>query len=83
MNLFSQFHENADKIPNSKAMGYLPKKWEKTADTPRVFPQKGAPSAGFFLLASVHAALEERGELDKTLGVTPRSLIPAACITLA
>jgi hypothetical protein len=29
MNLFSQFHENADKIPNSKAMGYLPKKWEK------------------------------------------------------
>ena len=29
MNLFSQFHENADKIPNSKAMGYLPKKWKK------------------------------------------------------
>jgi hypothetical protein len=26
MNLFSQF---ADKILNSKAMGYLPKKWEK------------------------------------------------------
>jgi hypothetical protein len=50
--------------------------------TPRVFPKKRAPSAGFFLLASVHAALEERGELDKTLGVTPRSLIPAACITL-
>ena len=32
MNLFSQFHENADKIPNSKAMGYLPKKWEKTPE---------------------------------------------------
>jgi hypothetical protein len=29
MNLFSQFHENADKIPNSKAMGYLPKKGKK------------------------------------------------------
>ena len=32
MNLFSQFHENADKIPNSKAMGYLPKKWKKKTD---------------------------------------------------
>jgi len=33
MNLFSQFHENADKIPNSKAMGYLPKKWKKNPET--------------------------------------------------
>ena len=30
LNLFSQFLENADKIPKSKAMGYLPKKGKKT-----------------------------------------------------
>ena len=29
-NLFSQFLENADKIPNFKAMGYLPKKAEQS-----------------------------------------------------
>ena len=30
LNLFSQFLENADKIPKSKAMGYLPKKGKKS-----------------------------------------------------
>ena len=29
LNLFSQFLENADKIPKYKAMGYLPKKGKK------------------------------------------------------
>jgi len=46
------------------------------------FPLKTRSLRGFFLLASVHAALEERGGLDKELGVTPRWLLPAACITL-
>ena len=32
LNLFSQFLENADKIPNSKAMGYLPKKGKKSPE---------------------------------------------------
>ena len=30
-NLFSQFLENADKIPNFKTMGYLPKKLKKSS----------------------------------------------------
>jgi hypothetical protein len=37
MNLFSQFHENADKIPNSKAMGCLPKKWKKNPEGTDIF----------------------------------------------
>ena len=47
------------------------------------FPQKTRSLRGFFSASECSRGVGKRGELDKTLGVTPRSLIPAACITLA